>query len=138
MPRKNTRNIKGNARPRLRSGLEKKVAAYLKQLEVQFEYEPKDSKLKYVVPEKNRTYLPDFRLPNGIIVEAKGKFDAPTREKMLLVIEQNPDQDIRILFMRDNKITKTSKTRYTDWCRKHGIKCAVSEHGHIPREWIDE
>jgi hypothetical protein len=57
---------------------------------------------------------------------------------MALVFEQNPDLDIRFLFMRDNKISKNSKTRYSDWCKKRGIKYAVSEHGHIPDEWLAE
>jgi hypothetical protein len=77
-------------------------------------------------------------LPNGIIVEAKGKLDRLVREKMALVFEQNPDLDIRLLFMRDNKLSKTSKTRYSDWCEKRGIKYAVSEQGHIPEEWLVE
>lgn len=57
---------------------------------------------------------------------------------MALVIEQNPDKDIRFLFMRDNKIQKTSKMRYSDWCEKRGIKCYVSEDGHVPEEWLNE
>lgn len=93
-------------------------------------------KVKYTVPAKNRNYIPDFRLPNGIYVEAKGKFDREAREKMALVVEQNPDKDIRLLFMRNNKIAKGSKTTYTDWCRARGIASAVSVHGHIPEEWL--
>lgn len=77
-------------------------------------------------------------LPNGIIVEAKGKLDRLVREKMALVIEQNPDLDIRFLFMRDNKIAKNSKTRYSDWCKKRGIPYAISEDGHIPDAWLAE
>lgn len=118
---------------KLKSGFEKKVAAYLEQNKVPFEYET--LKVKYVVPTKNRTYNPDFILPNGVIIEAKGKLDRAVREKMALVIEQNPDLDIRMLFMRDNKIAKNSKTRYSDWCKKRGIPYAISESGHIPDEW---
>jgi len=95
-------------------------------------------KVQYVVPAKKRTYSPDFILPNGIIVEAKGKLDRAVREKMALVMEQNPHLDIRLLFMRDNKITRTSKTRYSDWCEKRGIKYAIDEQGRIPEEWIKE
>src|SRR5687768_14369486 len=121
---------------KLRSGLEKKVAAYLKLNKIPFEYET--LRVAYVVPEKKRTYNPDFMLPNGLIIEAKGKLDRDVREKMALVIEQNPHLDIRVLFMRDNKIAKNSKTRYSDWCKKRGIKYAVSEEGHIPEEWLVE
>ena len=136
MPRKRTKKIKGAARPKLRSGLERNVAAFLEEHNVPFTYE--QDKIPYTVPIKNRNYVPDFKLDNGIYIEAKGKFDAATREKMLLVIKQNPDKDIRLLFMRDNKLTKVSPTKYTDWCKKHGIKCAVSEKGHVPLEWLRE
>lgn len=103
---------------------------------VPFKYE--SLKIPYVVPAKKRVYNPDFELPNGIIVEYKGKLDRVAREKMALVLEQNPTLDIRMLFMRNNKLSKTSKTRYSDWCEKRGIKFAVSENGEIPEEWINE
>lgn len=90
------------------------------------------------MPEKSRNYIPDFILPNGIVIEFKGKLDRTVREKMALVFEQNPDLDIRLVFMRNNKISKTSKTRYSDWCDKRGIKYHVSEEGKIPDEWITE
>lgn len=57
---------------------------------------------------------------------------------MALVVEQNPDLDIRMLFMRDNKIAKNSKTRYSDWCKKRGIVYAVSELGEIPEDWVND
>lgn len=120
----------------MRSGYEKRVAIYLKEMGVPFEYET--LKIPFVVPEKKRTYNPDFTLPNGIIIESKGNLDRHAREKMALVVEQNPHLDIRFLFMRDNKITKQSKTKYSDWALKRGIKYHVSEQGHIPDEWLDE
>jgi hypothetical protein len=120
----------------MRSGFEKKVAKYLEQNKIPFEYET--LKVPYTIPVKKKTYNPDFILPNGIIVEAKGLLARDVREKMALVAEQNPDLDIRILFMRDNKIAKNSKTRYSDWCKKRNIKYAVSEDGHIPEAWILE
>ena len=57
---------------------------------------------------------------------------------MALVVEQNPHLDIRILLMRDNKISKQSKTRYSDWLEKRNIKYAISEYGIIPEEWLAE
>lgn len=120
----------------MKSGFEKKVAASLSARKVPFEYETQ--KVIYIVPEKKRTYNPDFILPNGVIIEAKGKLDRDVREKMALVIEQNPDLDIRMLFMRDNKIAKNSKTRYSDWCKKRGIVYAVSELGEIPEDWVND
>lgn len=121
---------------KLKSGFEKKVASHLQQNKIPFEYE--SLRVPYEVPVKRRTYNPDFMLPNGVIIEAKGKLDREVREKMALVMEQNPHLDIRILFMRDNKIAKNSKTRYSDWCKKRGIKYAVSEDGVIPEDWVKD
>jgi hypothetical protein len=92
--------------------------------------------IKYVVPETKRSYTPDFVLKNGIIIESKGYWDASSRSKMALAIEQNPHLDIRILFQRDNAINKGSKTHYSDWCKKRGIKYAISPQGIIPEEWL--
>lgn len=122
--------------PKLKSGFEKKVVANLTVNKIPFEYET--LKVPYVVPAKKRTYHPDFILPNGVIIEAKGKLDRLVREKMALVIEQNPDLDIRMLFMRDNKIAKNSKTKYSDWCKKRGIVYAISEDGIIPEDWVND
>lgn len=119
-----------------RSGYERKLWKFLEANKVPFEYE--SLSIPYKVPVKNRRYTPDFILANGIYVEAKGKLDAKSREKMQLVVEQHPDLDIRILLMRDNKISKQSKTRYSDWCKKVGIKYHVSEHGEIPPEWMED
>lgn len=95
-------------------------------------------KLKYTVPQSAHTYTPDFILPNGVHVEVKGNFNREARTKMVLVIEQNPDVDIRLLFMRDNYISKKSKTKYSDFCKKRNIKYHVSVMGEIPKEWLDD
>jgi hypothetical protein len=125
------------AKPKaMKSNYERKVAAYLTKEKVPFEYET--LKIPFVVPAKKRVYNPDFMLPNGIIVEAKGNLDRAAREKMALVMEQNPHLDIRMLFMRNNRIMKTSKTKYSDWCEKRGITYAIDEDGRIPLEWLEE
>lgn len=122
--------------PRLRSGFEKKVKASLDGYKAKYKYE--SEVLIYTMPASKHRYTPDFILGNGVVVEAKGKFDAAARKKMALVIEQNPDRDIRMLFMRDNPITKTSKTKYSDWCEKRGVKYHVSPNGEVPEEWVRE
>lgn len=119
-----------------RSGFEKKVMDYLEERGVTYKYESR--RVRYLIPESKHYYTPDIELPNGILVEVKGKFDPDARQKMALVLEQNPDLDIRMLFMVDNKISKQSKTRYSDWCTKRGIKFAVSKSGHIPEAWLME
>lgn len=115
-----------------RSGLEVKVAKQLEQAGVKVEYET--TKIKYSVPESVHTYTPDFVLPNGIVVETKGRFVAADRKKHLLVQKQHPEKDIRFVFSNSNaKISKASKTSYADWCNKHGFVYADKE---IPKEWL--
>jgi len=117
-----------------RSGFEKTVITRLKLTGIPYEYET--LKLSWIEPAKHRTYTPDIILENGIIVEVKGYWDYSDRMKMLEVIKQHPDKDIRMLFQRArNKIRKGSKTSYADWCDKHNIKWA---QGEIPMSWIKE
>lgn len=119
-----------------RSGYEKKVAKHLEDLGVPFEFE--SEKIPYTQPATDKKYLPDFKLTNGIYIEAKGIWDAPSRKKMVWVIEQNQDKDIRMLFQRNNYLRKGSKTTYGAWCDKRGIKWAVSSSGAVPESWINE
>lgn len=114
--------------------LEQSIAEDLEERGVPVVYE--DTTLLYVEPAMTRRYTPDFTLPNGILVEVKGRFTARDRKKMLYVIEQNPELDIRLLLAADNKLSKTSKTRYSAWCDKRGIKYAVGKT--IPEKWIKE
>ena len=90
-----------------------------------------------------RKYVPDFWVnPEGAIgkpedtfvLETKGRFTSEDRTKMLSVIEEYPMVRVRMLFMRDNPLNKKSKIRYTDWCKKHGIECAVGVE--LPAAWI--
>ena len=116
-----------------RSGLEDRISEQLKSLSVPFKYE--EFKIKYEVHE-NRTYTPDFELPNGIIVESKGRFVAADRKKHLLVKKQHPELDIRFVFSNSKaKINKGSKTTYGDWCDKNGYLYADKL---IPEGWIVE
>ena len=125
-------------RERYRSGFEVKVKKSLESRGIEFKYE--SEKLAYTVPESKHLYTPDFivqtEVGTTIYVEAKGNFTAADRKKMKLVIEQNPDKDIRLLFMRQNKIQRNSKTTYGSWCDKHGIKWAVSSTGFVPESWV--
>jgi hypothetical protein len=119
-----------------RSGYEKKVAKHLEDLGVPFEFE--SEKIPYTQPATDKKYLPDFKLANGIYIEAKGVWDSSSRKKMVWVIEQNPDKDIRMLFQRNNYLRKGSKTTYGAWCDKRGIRWAVSSSGAVPESWINE
>jgi len=117
-----------------RSGLEDKISEQLKSLSVPVRYE--ELKISYSVPESLHTYTPDFELPNGIIIESKGRFVAADRKKHLLIKQQYPHLDIRFVFSNSRtKINKGSKTSYADWCNKFGFLYADKL---IPKEWIDE
>lgn len=117
-----------------RSGLEERVAEQLDQLGIEYTYEK--VKLKYIKPASAHVYTPDFVLANGIIVETKGRFLAPDRQKHILVKKHNPELDIRFVFSNSNaRISKASKTTYAMWCRKNGYKFADKT---IPEEWLNE
>ena len=114
-----------------RSGLEDDISVDLKKLGVSFEYET--LKIKWTLLE-NKTYTPDFILPNGIIVESKGRFVAADRKKHLKVKEQHPDLDIRFVFSNSRaKLNKGAKSTYGDWCDKYGFTYADKR---IPDEWL--
>jgi hypothetical protein len=117
-----------------RSGLEEKVGHQLDTLGIKAKYE--SFKIKFTEPEKNRSYTPDWLLPNGIIIETKGRFITADRQKHLLVKQQHPHLDIRFVFSNSKtKLSKTSPTKYSDWCEKHGFKYADKT---IPQGWLDE
>ena len=117
-----------------KSGLEETISQQIESQGIKVEYETE--KVPYIIPASNHTYSPDFKLPNGIRVETKGRFVAADRKKHLLVKEQNPNIDIRFVFSNSkNKITKKSKTTYGDWCDKNGYKYSDKI---IPNEWFLE
>ena len=118
-----------------RSGLEHRVWKNLKQRHVKdAAYEA--IKISYVIPASNHSYTPDIILPNGIILEVKGRLVKADRDKHLLIKQQHPNLDIRFVFQNPKgKIRKGSKTTYADYCDKHGILWADKE---IPNEWLLE
>jgi hypothetical protein len=119
-----------------RSGLEEKVAEQLRGLGVSFRYEAKQDRIEYTRPSTLAKYTPDFVLPNGIIVETKGRFMTADRKKHLLIREQFPHKDIRFVFSNPNaRLYKGSPTTYAKWCEKHGFQYAKAT---IPEEWVNE
>lgn len=118
-----------------RSGLEGRVAAQIREVTGQ-EPEFESFKIEYSKPARRSKYTPDFVLPNGIIIETKGVFDAADREKHLLIREQHPNLDIRFVFTRAKApIYRGSKTTVAAWCDKHGFVWAEKL---IPLEWFRE
>lgn len=117
-----------------RSGLELQIDEALKSVGIDGEYEKYI--VEYIKPATNHKYHPDFRLPNGIFIETKGRFLTEDRKKHLLIKEQHPELDIRFLFSSAKvKLSKSSKTTYAAWCDKHGFKWAEKT---IPDEWLKE
>lgn len=115
-----------------RSGLEDKVSKDLQSKGIPFEYEK--LKIKYVVPATEKAYTPDFRLPSGVIIETKGRFDLEDRKKHMLVKQQHPNLDIRFVFTNSKtKIRKGSPTSYGDWCTKNGF---LYSDKFIPESWL--
>lgn len=86
---------------------------------------------------KERSYTPDFILPNGDWIEVKGRFTGADRVKMLAIQEFYPDQRICLLFQRDNHLSAKKITRYSEWAKKHGFPFAISESGHVPESWVE-
>jgi len=85
---------------------------------------------------ETRNYYPDFRLHNGLLIEAKGFFRLNDRRKHKRIREQHPELDIRIVFQNaDTKISGGSATTYAQWCKRHGIRWA---HRDIPIAWFNE
>lgn len=115
-----------------RSGLEQDNAKLLEEHNVNYEYE----KFKIKFTAKPRTYTPDFRLSNGIIIETKGRFIPSDRTKHLLIKEQHPELDIRFVFSNSRqRLSKTSTQTYGGWCERHGFLYA---DGLVPVEWMKE
>ena len=115
-----------------RSKFELKVAADLGKRKVDFQYE----KVSFDYVPKIRNYTPDFYLPESkIYIETKGRLTTNDRVKHLLIKDQYPDLDIRFVFVNaNNKISRTSKTTYANWCDRHKFLWAESL---VPMEWLN-
>ena len=131
--------IKGNSKwvakkHGFKSGLEESISNQIDSKGIVVMYETE--KVPYIIPASDHIYHPDFLLPNGIYVETKGRFVIADRKKHLLIKAQHPELDVRFVFTNSrNKINKSSKTTYADWCEKNGFKYADK---HIPEEWFNE
>lgn len=114
---------------KLRSGFEERVVKALDKDNVPYLYEAES--FEYVLTSR---YKPDIFLKNGVILELKGFWKPSDRRKHKAMKEQHPDLDIRMVFQRNNTLTRTSKQTYGDWCDKHGIPWCVFPN--IPPDWL--
>ena len=130
---------------KMRSQLEDRVRLDLEERKIAYEYE--SIKLEYVkdtcpkcghLLRKGR-YTPDFIIERSsgirLVVEVKGRFTSSDRTKMQRVKRDNPKEDIRFVFQRDQPLRKGSTTRYSEWSERNGFPWAI---GVIPDEWIKE
>jgi len=131
-----------------RSGFEKGIRVDLLKRGIPFEYEPKEFAIRvagspgHVCASCGGTkinrltrYTPDFYLPKeNLWVEAKGKLDARGKRAILAFREQYPEEPLYVLFQRDNWTTRIRREKYTGWCARHNVTCAVGPT--IPQEWI--
>ena len=115
-----------------RSDLEGRVADQLEKQRVEFTFEPKLNRIGYSVPKK---YQPDFLLPNGILIEAKGWFKSEDQRKHKLIKEQHPEIDIRFVFQKLKSKVQGGRFTCQEWCEKYDFQFAEAI---IPNSWIHE
>jgi hypothetical protein len=100
-----------------KSNFEKEVFTYFDK---KLQYEP--DKIHFTQPAVARTYLPDFKLKEGVYLETKGKLTVEDRKKHLWIKEQHPEITIIFLFMNStNKLTRKSPTTYAMWAEDNDI-----------------
>jgi hypothetical protein len=131
----------------MRSKFEEKIAAQLEAADKGWVYEHykfdyykrvrsgscKQCTSKDVV--QKHIYTPDFFvIEKGFFIETKGIFSPTDRQKMILMKEQHPGIEIRLVFQQDALIQhKKKSTRYTAWAADHDYMSAV---GGIPVLWL--
>ena len=81
-------------------------------------------------------YKPDWLLPaQCIVLEAKGRFPKEDRDKLLLIKQQYPHLDIRLIFQSLTARTspKIGQT-YAQWASAHGFPCCKGPA--VPEDWL--
>jgi Phage endonuclease I len=115
----------------LRSGFERTVDMQLRSSGVPYKNE--DTKIPYIL---ECNYNPDFHLlKSNIYIETKGRLLPEERRKHLAVRQQNPEVDLRFVFMYPHKKMQGSKITHAAWATRNGFKWA---DGRIPEEWLAE
>ena len=111
-----------------RNQFEERLGSFLDDKRIAYEYET--LVLGYTLEGK---YKPDFILPNGIIIEAKGFFRTHAQRALRAVKKKHPKLDIRLVFYNQNQKVQGSKLKCYEWAVKYKFKFA---NGSIPEEWI--
>jgi len=118
---------------RFRSKLEAAVWGKIEAVQPQAQFET--LRLPYTL---EHTYNPDIILPNGVVLEVKGRFivkGQDCRPKMLAIKKAFPDLDIRFILQTPGlPVTPRAKMTHADWCDKHGFPWA--HYLKIPEDWL--
>jgi hypothetical protein len=120
-----------------RSGFEVSLSKQLNEAQIPFMYEAKA--FPYIRNGKVSWYTPDFKLANGTYLEGKGYFHGGTkdRHKLILVKDQHPELDLRIIFQAEGTlVSKDTTLTYGDWADLNGLTWAGA--GTIPQHWLEE
>jgi hypothetical protein len=116
-----------------RSKFEEKLAALPSFANAEYEH------YKFAYPQPDGWYLLDFKLPNGIGIEAKGFFSASDRTKMKAVRSTHPDLDLRLVLQTPYKtLSKASMTTYAMWCEQHRFQWCAGNDFETLAAWAAE
>lgn len=114
-----------------KSGFERSFEANLRSRGLKFRYE--STEVPYVL---SRTYHPDFEMvDHRFFIETKGLLDRDSKAKMVAVKKQNPDLDIRFVFMKADKRIPGTKQTHAEWADRNGFPWAEST---APEEWFEQ
>lgn len=123
-----------------RSYFEYDISKQLTSAKIKWVYEPRDMIIPYSITKKSKavscaecgcnkihtshTYLPDFYLEKyDLIIEAKGYFRQGAADRRKLEQMVNDGVRLVVLFQSPSiKINTSSKTTYSDWANKKGVK----------------
>jgi len=136
-PRKPPKKASNPRKIPYRSSLEVSLSKQLTEAEVPFKFEP--DTLPYIRDGKVSWYTPDFKVGEGIYLESKGYFVGGTkdRHKLILIKEQHPQIDLRIIFQKEGlPVSQGTTMTYGDWADFNGFTWAGG--GKIPEGWLQE
>ena len=111
---------------------------------ITWQYEPEKFEW-WPAPPKARRYTPDFRVMrydgSYFYVEFKGYLRPGDKTKMRAIKKQQPDVDIRFVFMNAYKYASKhirkdgTRQTYAEWAESYGYMWA---HKSMPEEWLEE
>jgi hypothetical protein len=94
-----------------RSSLEVTLQKFFLANGITFKYET--AKIQWE-DKRFRKYTPDFILPNGVIIEAKGLFTSEDRRKHKEIKEQHPELEIRFVFENSKRMAEAGELVHID------------------------